>query len=238
MDVRLEAAEIADLAVDLASQVDPEQARDHIIRRARWTFGSDAVTMMARAGGRDVVSAKPEEAVHADELQLATGEGPCLSAAREGRIVISEDLRSDPRWPTWGPRVAELGWQASLSTPLRFSSENLGALNLYSRKPTRFDQTFIDAVDVFAAQAATTLALLMHSAQLRQAITTRHLIGQAQGILMQQRDLDADQAFQLLKEHSQNHNVKLHDVAAVVVDTRSMPAPSRRRRPRNLPTSG
>ena len=235
--VRLEAAEIAELAIDVASHRDPDRARDQIIRRAQWIFGTDGVTMMmVRRGGQEFVAASPKDVGRADELQLSTREGPCLSAARDGQMYISVDTRTDPRWPTWGPKVAELGWQSSLSAPLQSGSQSLGALNLYSRTLIRCDQEFLDAVDVFTAQAATILHLVTQTVDLQRAIDSRHFIGQAQGILMQLHGIDAEQAFRLLKEHSQRHNIKLRAVAAIVIDTRRMPDPQHPPRPDLQPT--
>ena len=53
--------------------------------------------------------------------------------------------------------------------------------------------------------------------QLREALTTRDLIGQAKGILMERHRVSADGAFQLLVEISQRDNLKLREVAATVV---------------------
>ncbi|HWD02036.1 MAG TPA: ANTAR domain-containing protein [Amycolatopsis sp.] len=52
------------------------------------------------------------------------------------------------------------------------------------------------------------------NAQLRQAISTRDLIGQAKGILMQRQG--ADEAFAVLQRTSQDLNVKLVDLARTV----------------------
>ncbi|MEU4675233.1 ANTAR domain-containing protein [Amycolatopsis sp. NPDC023774] len=53
--------------------------------------------------------------------------------------------------------------------------------------------------------------------QLEHALATRPVIEQAKGMLMVLRSWSADDAFAALREVSQHTNVKLHDVAAVVV---------------------
>ncbi|MEV0074482.1 MULTISPECIES: ANTAR domain-containing protein [unclassified Amycolatopsis] len=53
--------------------------------------------------------------------------------------------------------------------------------------------------------------------QLEDALATRPVIEQAKGMLMVLRTCSADDAFTALREISQHTNVKLHDVAAVVV---------------------
>ena len=55
-------------------------------------------------------------------------------------------------------------------------------------------------------------------AQLKRALVTRDVIGQAKGILMAHQGLSADAAFDALRRASQRTNVKLHEVASRVVD--------------------
>jgi hypothetical protein len=53
--------------------------------------------------------------------------------------------------------------------------------------------------------------------QLQNALASRSLIDQAIGVLMAQERCDSQEAFELLKRHSQNNNRKLRDVAADVI---------------------
>jgi len=63
-------------------------------------------------------------------------------------------------------------------------------------------------------------ALRLEVRQLRQALRSRDVIGQAKGVLMITADVSADEAFQLLVRQSQRTNRKLVEVAAEVVATR------------------
>ncbi|NHC46331.1 ANTAR domain-containing protein [Motilibacter aurantiacus] len=65
-----------------------------------------------------------------------------------------------------------------------------------------------DAADRAATASAAELS------GLRDALASRHVIGLAQGILMERHGLDADQAFRMLVELSSHTNTKLRDVAA------------------------
>ena len=58
---------------------------------------------------------------------------------------------------------------------------------------------------------------------LRQALITRQLIGQAQGILMERERITAEQAFDVLRRASQHLNTKLREVAQDLVDTGERP---------------
>jgi AmiR/NasT family two-component response regulator len=53
---------------------------------------------------------------------------------------------------------------------------------------------------------------------LRQAVESRAVIGQATGILMARRGLTADEAFEVLSRTSQDRNIKLDRLAAVLTE--------------------
>ena len=83
---------------------------------------------------------------------------------------------------------------------------------------------------VFAAHAALALAgARVHEhdldtvAGLQDTLTTRDVIGQAKGILMGTRHVDADAAFELLMTASQAQNVKLRVIAEQVARTGDLP---------------
>ncbi len=84
------------------------------------------------------------------------------------------------------------------------------------------------ALAVLAAHASAALAATMaamsaevEAAQLRQALESRDVIGQAKGILMERRKISADEAFSVLRPASQSLNVKLAQVAQTFVDRRA-----------------
>ena len=51
---------------------------------------------------------------------------------------------------------------------------------------------------------------------LRRALEHRDVIGQAKGRLMERHDIDADEAFEMLRLVSQHTNIKLHLVASQI----------------------
>ena len=72
------------------------------------------------------------------------------------------------------------------------------------------------------ATAARLREALHEIEQLRLALDHRTVIGQAQGILMERLDLDADRAFTFLRRASNHSNRKLFAVATSVVAARDM----------------
>ncbi|MEO7194411.1 MAG: GAF and ANTAR domain-containing protein [Pseudonocardiaceae bacterium] len=171
-----------------------------------------------------------------DTVQYQTGEGPCLDAINHEATVYAEDLAEDPRWPTFGPRAVTLGMRSLLSCRLS-ANGTLGALNLYARLPRAYGATDRTKALIFAAHAGIALGAaevledatislsneLRRVENLRGALTSREIIGQAEGILIERERITPDQAFAVLRRASQHVNIKLREVAQYVVDTGEVP---------------
>jgi GAF domain-containing protein len=227
----LDAQEFARIAVELCCQPSMEETVDVVVRYAVTAVGADSASvMLLHRGGRDVeiVGTTDPAAARADQLQLASGEGPCVDAARDNtEAAVIDDTRTDQRWPTWAKRVAvELGIRSSLSVQLGIPRDRIGALNLYAATPGRFDRDDLAVAHVLARHAAVALAHTRSELNLWRAIDSRKLIGQAMGILMERYNIDEDHAFAVLRRYSQENNVKLHEVARRLVETRQLPATS------------
>lgn len=162
------------------------------------------------------------------QLQIDVDEGPCLAAACGGSTVYASDLVDDARWPAFTPAAVAAGIRTVLAHTL--SAEKPGALNLYAALPEAFGVH----ARAQAALFATLARLALDSAQeraldeergsnLAEALRTRELIGQAQGILMERERITGDQAFGVLRQASQHLNVKLREVAATLVETGKSP---------------
>lgn len=171
----------------------------------------------------DTAAATDPLVPHLEKLQVELGEGPDLDVLGARTSLIVSDTRLDPRWPQWGRAVAETGVRSLLSVRLYTSSSTIGALNLYDRAPDKFDISDQEVAHVLARHAAVALASARQTENLWQAIDSRKRIGQAQGILMERYDLTEDQAFAVLRRYSQDKNVKLRDVAELLVSTRDLP---------------
>jgi ANTAR domain/GAF domain len=170
------------------------------------------------------VAASDAIVIQLDDIQFDTGEGPCLDVARVGGTSYAADLVDDERWPHFGPAAADAGIRSALA--FRLSDEPVSALNLYARLPAAFGATDRAKGVIFATLAGLALdvagsradnVLLMTN--LHEALKTRELIGQAQGILIERERITGDQAFDVLRRASQHLNVKVREVARTLVET-------------------
>lgn len=158
-----------------------------------------------------------------DKLQYKLHEGPCLDAIWQDEAYVIDDTTRDSRWPKWAPEVAAKGVLSVLSVRLFLTTETFGSLNLYAGKPFAFRSDDVELALVYAMHAATALSAARLVTGLHEAIQTRHLIGVAQGIIVQRYGLSVEGSFEVLKRYSSHANIKLRDVAQLVVDTRSVP---------------
>ena len=193
--------------------------------------GCDLAGIFVVADGSVTTPASTEPLVmELDALQFETDEGPCLDAVSERAVFYAVDLDSDDRWHRFGPGASALGVRCLLAVPL-LADGPLGALNLYARLPFAYGATDRARGVVLATLAGHALHTARErqeeqeqSDQLSQALVTRGVIGQAQGILMERERITADQAFDVLRRASQHLNVKLREVAQNLVDTGEAPA--------------
>ena len=166
-----------------------------------------------------------EMALAADELQYERGYGPCLDAGRGNVVLRVDDMRTEERWPDYTPRVLETGVRSSLSVPLPYQGTSIGALNIYSSVPKAFATPesldaglqVAEAIAVAVVNADAHAQLTEQARNMRVAMDSRAVIEQAKGVLMAQRHVDADQAFDILREASQRYNRKLRDIAGGIV---------------------
>lgn len=170
---------------------------------------------LLRADGSITSEATSSAAVDAvDQLQATYREGPCVTALWDEHTVLVANLDTESwRWPRFAPEAASQGVASMLSFQLYARQDSLGALNLYSSRRESFTADSQTLGGVFAAHAAMALGEAQHVAQLHQALTSRDVIGQAKGILMERFGLDAKDAFSMLVESSQKANMKLVAVA-------------------------
>ncbi|OVZ99800.1 antitermination regulator [Streptomyces sp. CS113] len=228
-DWRQFSQQMASLARDLLAQESVNDTLRRITASATELVADcDAAGILILRGGK-VQSLAPTEQVviDSDELQGRVGEGPCFDAARtstgERQFRIVDFTDEAVRWPKYVPEARKLNLGSMMGFLLFTEDEDLGALNMYSYRPGAFSEADETAGWLLASHAAVAFSSARTHAQMQEAIGTRHTIGEAMGILMGRHRLTEDQAFATLRRYSQDHNVKLRDVAARVCERGALP---------------
>lgn len=221
---------ISQIAVALFAPGTVEGTLQRIVELAqRAVDGCEAAgIMLLDAGNISTLAASTELVVKVDQIQIDAGEGPCLDAAAQTTAFYANDLLDEQRWPTFAPAAVAAGIRSVLAYSL--SAERPSVLNLYATLPAAFGATDRAKGQIFATLAGLALDSAQERAadaeiagNLTEALRTRELIGQAQGILMERERLTAEQAFAVLRRASQHLNVKLREVAETLVETGETP---------------
>ena len=170
------------------------------------------------------VGATSKVAEQGDLIQYDTGQGPCLEAATEQRLVYTPDLTADGRWPEFSKRVsAELEVCSMLACRLQVRRDRgevvLGALNMYALAPEAFSDDDTLVAVLLASHSSVVIDASLRQDSLRSAMESRDVIGQAKGILMERYKISQEDAFGRLHTASQSMNRKLRDLAELVATT-------------------
>lgn len=220
--------ELAERMAELARAAAPPRTVDDVLNDVTTTArelmpGADTVgiLLIGRAGKFESLAGTSELPHTLDEIQMQFSEGPCVEAALNETILRTDDFRTDERWPLYSAAAVEHGVLSGLSIKLYTADRTAGALNMFSSKARAFDAEDEVIGTVLAAHAAAAILASRQGEQLQSAIATRDRIGQAKGIIMERYGVDEVRAFEMLKQLSQDSNVKLADVAQRVIDTRS-----------------
>ena len=210
---------LADMALELEQEATPDAMLDRVSHYARLALDADDAGIM-RIRSRSQIetpAATTTRVNEAHQLQVTYDEGPCLDAITGRATYRTDDVRSDPRWPQWGPAAAGIGIHSAVGVRLATKDRGFGSLNIYADRPSAFTDADAEVAEMLAAHATAAFAAADRAEGLATALESRTTIGQAQGILMQKFDIDSDAAFQFLRRISQHENRRLLSVAEAIV---------------------
>lgn len=189
--------------------------------------GCDHASLLVRENDRYVtVGASDRIAQQIDDLERRAGDGPCIDAIEEETPQIEPDLTSPSLWPKLSSvLVEETPVRGAMGFRLLVDKRKGAALNLFSDTPNMFDADSAGRAAVlasFASVAINAVAKGEDAASLRRGLLSNREIGKAVGMLMLLHELGEDEAFDLLRRHSQALNIKLAEVARAVIEGRGV----------------
>ncbi|WP_343908988.1 ANTAR domain-containing protein [Nocardioides aquiterrae] len=157
-----------------------------------------------------------------DGLQLATGEGPSVTAHGTGLTVSSPDVGKDARWPRLARHV-EPGAVAAVAVPVPSADRTVGVLAVYGvpgqpSAPAELVELFAVTVGGVLHELDLVRELDRLEADMRRALASRAVIDQAKGIIMAAHGIDAEAAWEHLLALSSAQHVKVRELAQRIVD--------------------
>jgi transcriptional regulator with GAF, ATPase, and Fis domain len=225
LDVTATLIRLADTLVedfDLLDVLD-ELARDCV----RLLGVTAAGLLLAGPGGElHVVAASSERTRLLELFQLQRDQGPCLDSYRSGRKVSAPDPAVlAARWPEFAEVALATGYRSVDAVPMRLRQQVIGALNLFraeegelSETASRLAQALADMATITILQDRALRESEQAAAQLQVALVSRVVLEQAKGVLAERGNLNMDDAFEVLRKFTRDHNQRLHDVSRGIVN--------------------
>jgi hypothetical protein len=164
-----------------------------------------------------------------EELQYTLGEGPCVDAYQQDKVVAEPDL-ADPvtrRWPAFTPPALQAGVRAVFGFPLRVGTVHLGALNLYRDLPGPLtgDQhadalVVADVAARWVLEAQAGAPVDMVAEELEVSADFHFAVHNAAGIVSVQEGISVTEALIRLRAFAFSSDRLLADVAQDVISRR------------------
>ena len=178
-------------------------------------------------GSAGIAAAAGRSSRQLEELQFTLGEGPCGDALAARPPMLEPDLAGAGcnRWPVYAPRAADLGVGAVFAFPLQVGAARVGVLDIYRHQPGPLSPEALASGYAFARVAM--VLLLQEQAEtsegqtpegLDDALAYRMEVYQAQGIVMVDLHVKADEAMARLRGHAFATDRDITDVARDVID--------------------
>jgi hypothetical protein len=151
-------------------------------------------------------------------IQLRQGSGPLLDAIARDQAVVSDPFEA----PDLRDVLGDPAPQALVVVPNSFLQGGEMVTTVYFGAGLTPED--IQAIGDYEPVLAYALGFVEYCAEaedrasgLVTMVQNRMAIEQAKGMLMVRRDIDSDDAFALLVDHSQRHNVKVRAISAALV---------------------
>ena len=187
--------------------------------------GASSTGVTIDLGGRVYTAVHTDQrTLRVDSEQYDAGQGPCLDASRTRAVVVVDFAEAAATWPKFAAAARDEGILSFLAAPLFTAEQSLGSLNLYGRSPSAFDTFDAEVLAMLTSAVSRAIGDFARfrsardvATSIQRALETRAPIEQAKGMLMAVHQIDADQAFNMLRRRSQESNVPLRIVAADLV---------------------
>jgi signal transduction protein with GAF and PtsI domain len=147
-------------------------------------------------------------------------EGVVGFVATHNQPLIVKDVLKEPRFKE-KEMAKKVGLVSMLSVPLKVKNDEvIGVLNCFTAEPHDFKETEIDLITAVANQAAVAIfntELMVKTKVIQEELETRKLVERAKEIIMNRRNLGADEAFRWIQKRSMDSRKSMRTVAEAIL---------------------
>ncbi|MBI3620607.1 MAG: GAF and ANTAR domain-containing protein [Nitrospirae bacterium] len=224
---------LSQVSQTIASNRYLEEILQLIVTMTAQVMGSAICAIMLVDDDRQQLSIKATQSLsdaYRNKPPLRIGESISGRAVKERRPLAVLDVTREPGYMY--PDVARKeGLCSLLSVPMMMKDRVIGVINSYTSQPHPFAPEEIQVLSAVANQAAVAIEhtrLMERSLAMQEALESRKLVERAKGMLMRQRGISEELAFQLLQRQSMNSRKSMREVAEAVLLATSLHDSDRR----------
>jgi hypothetical protein len=199
-----------------------DEAAAAIVDYALTHLGADLAGITTwEPGGRPVrLAGSSLVLTELDRVEARLAHGPGTGGLQDGAAITIADTTTEKTWRDWSEAAASHDVHSVRLVGMPPMRSRSMCLELYSHRPRAFTTGGLVVTRRVAKHAGITLRQIDRALNLEEALETRALIGQAQGILMERYHLTSEQAMSFLRRTSQQTQIKVRDLADSVVTGR------------------
>jgi GAF domain-containing protein len=176
------------------------------------------------------VAATDAHGRHLEKLQSRAGRGPCVDALMLDTVIGTRDVTTDDRWRVLHEDLAETPVRAVVGIPIHLAGAAVGSLDAYHDRPYDWTEDEVRGMTAYAGlvenMLVTSLRAERHerlATQLQHALVHRVAIERAVGMVMARRNLEAVDAFNVIRSAARSSRRRVADVAAELLDGGDLP---------------
>src|SRR5918994_1479309 len=165
-----------------------------------------------------------------EQLQIDTGEGPCIDAFDDKSLVHAADLATEERWPKFSAAAVDRGLRAVLASPIPYNQMAIGVVAVFSSKVRPWSPEGELALIAFTDLAALTIANTMQSEergelaeQLQRALEARVVIEQAKGAVCARDGVTPGEAFEQMRRRARTERRRVVEIAHEIMSGAASP---------------
>jgi ANTAR domain len=164
------------------------------------------------------------------QAELSSGRGPVFDVLASGEPVSVPDMLTETRWPEYTAAALRRGVRCAMVLAYRQEAWAAGAdrdavtLSLFGARPRALETSQLDVAELLVTYGGAVIGNAADygdaqrtAQQLRDAAEGRTQVDQARGMLMQTLGCSADEAMRWLRRVSQQRNIRVADVAGMIV---------------------
>jgi len=165
---------------------------------------------------------KATQSMHQEYLNKRTiklNEGIVGLVAKEKKPKIIFDVLKEEQYKEKKLARKE-GLVSMASIPMMVKDKVIGVLNVYTNKPYEFTKAEISLLSTIANQAAVAIEkteLIVRTKIIQEELDTRKKTERAKGILMEEKNINENEAFSLIRKSSMDKRISMKEIAEAII---------------------